>query len=512
MDKRQSGTLLHPTSLPGKYGIGDLGTEAYKFIDFLEETGQSLWQVLPLGPTGFGDSPYASFSTHAGNPLMISPQILMDQGFLEEDDFIHEPVFDKKSVDFGSLIPWKKNLLNKAVEQFQVESFKNSHFQDFCREESHWLDDYSLFISIKEYYDIKALSQGVSGAMWSNYWDKDIALKEPNAVKKWRNFLQTEIEKNKILQFFFFEQWLKLKQYANKKGIQIIGDIPIFVASDSVDVWANRELFLLNGDGSPQFVAGVPPDYFSQTGQLWGNPLYNWKNMEKKNFNWWIERIQGVLKLVDIIRIDHFRGFESFWQVPAANTTAEEGTWVKAPGKKLFSRVINVLGTLPILAEDLGSITEEVTELRDYFNFPGMRILQFAFDMTEGEVGLDPDNLFLPHNYIPASVVYTGTHDNATMRGWLEACKDEELDYIREYSGYGGDDLVWLFIRMALSSTSAYCIIPMQDYLEQDDSSRMNTPSTVGGNWTWRYTEDMISENLKERIFKLNRLYGRIVR
>ena len=507
--KRKSGVLLHPTSLPGKHGIGDLGKEAFDFIDFLKSTGQTLWQVLPLGPTGYGDSPYASFSTHGGNPMLISPQILMEKGFLSADDFNDEPIFDIKTVSFGEIIPWKKDLLGKAAGVFQKKAVNDEAYLKFCAEEAHWLEDYSIFMAVKEYFDEKARREDVHGAMWSNFWDKDIALKEPEAVTRWTEKLGGEIEKNKILQFFFFEQWLKVRTYANDMGIKIIGDIPIFVASDSCDVWSNRDLFLLNHDGSPSSVAGVPPDYFSETGQLWGNPLYDWDAMEKNNFKWWIERFRGTLKLVDIIRVDHFRGFEAFWQVPAGNDTAVEGQWVKAPGVKLFTEVRKEMGSLPVLAEDLGLITKEVYDLRDRFNFPGMRILQFAFDEAEGDTGLDPDNIFLPHNYVSNSVVYTGTHDNATMKGWLDSCTSKELKFIRSYFGYDGGDLVWQFIRLALSSVSSYCIIPMQDILELDDSARMNIPSTLGGNWSWRYSEDMVDREIKEKLLAMTQIYGR---
>ncbi|MDA3809910.1 MAG: 4-alpha-glucanotransferase, partial [Spirochaetaceae bacterium] len=506
--KRKSGVLLHPTSLPGDFGIGDLGKEAYSFIDFLEQSGQTLWQVLPLGPTGYGDSPYASFSTHAGNPLLISPQELKEQGFLSEDDLKDKPEFKSNSVDFGSLIPWKSEILNKAASTFLKESSTNKAYRTFCMEESSWLEDYSLFMALKEFFDEKARSEGIDGVMWSNYWDKDIALREPKALKFWEDKLEIEIEKNKILQFFFFNQWLLLKKYANGKDIEIIGDIPIFVASDSADVWSNRELFLLNKDGSPSSVAGVPPDYFSETGQLWGNPLYDWKVMEKNHFRWWISRIKGTLKLVDIIRVDHFRGFEAFWQVPAGEETAVQGQWVKASGMKLFTEVRKILGTLPILAEDLGVITDEVNDLRDSFEFPGMRILQFAFDSAEGDNGLNPENIFLPHNYIHNSVVYTGTHDNSTMKGWLDNCTKEEMSFIREYTGYDGENLVWFFIRMALSSTSDYCIIPMQDFLELGDEARMNIPSTLGGNWCWRYSKDLIDDQLIKKILRMTWIYG----
>lgn len=357
--------------------------------------------------------------------MLISLQTLVEDGILTESELENEPDSDSASIDFGAIIPWKKSILKKAAEKFTV-SYKTGDFDRFCHEEAHWLDDYALFMAVKEHFDAKALAEGIHGAMWSNYWDSDIALREPRAVKKWSEDLAGEVENHKVLQYFFFQQWLKVKDYANARGIEIIGDIPIFVAADSADVWSNRELFLLNKDGSPSSVAGVPPDYFSETGQLWGNPLYDWNAMEKNKFRWWIERIRGTLKLVDIIRVDHFRGFEAFWQVPAGNDTAVDGKWVKAPGQKLFRQVRKVLGTLPVLAEDLGVITEEVNALRDEFGFPGMRILQFAFDYAEGEAGLDPDNIFLPHNYIANAVVYTGTHDNSTMRGWLDNSKEEE--------------------------------------------------------------------------------------
>lgn len=506
---RKNGVLLHPTSLPGKYGIGDLGPEAFRFIDFLEESGQTLWQVLPLGPTGYGDSPYASFSTHAGNPMIISPDLLLKEGYLSDPDFENMPDFDPQCIDYGQLIPWKKGLLNKAAETFTVKDKEPDSFLSFCEEEAHWLDDFSLFMAVKEHFDEKAREENVHGAMWSNFWDKDIALKEPKAVEAWSFKLEREILVHKILQFFFFEQWLALRNYANDKSIEIIGDIPIFVASDSADVWSNRELFLLKDDGSPSSVAGVPPDYFSETGQLWGNPLYDWKAMKKNKFQWWIERIRGTLKLVDIIRVDHFRGFEAFWQVPAGNKTAEKGKWVNAPGIELFKEVRKVLGELPILAEDLGVITPEVNELRDMFHFPGMRILQFAFDSAEGDEGLDPHNIFLPHNYIPNSVVYTGTHDNSTMKGWLDSSKKEEQDYIRQYTAYEGKNLTREFVRMAMASVSAYCIIPMQDLLELDDKARMNIPSTLGGNWMWRYEAKAITDDLTERLEKQTELYGR---
>ncbi len=508
--KRKSGILLHPTSLPGADGIGEIGSEAYSFVDFLEESGQTLWQVLPLGPTGYGDSPYASFSTHAGNPMVISLQTLKENGLLEEKDFSEKPSFCQSKIDFGVLLPWKKRILMVAADRFLNDKKMFDKYKQFCRDESSWLEDYSLFMALKSFFDNKAAMDKIDGAMWSNYWDKDIALRESQALIKWKKLLNKEIEKEKVLQYFFFDQWLKLKKYANEKKISIVGDIPIFVASDSCDVWANREFFLLDPSGNPLSVAGVPPDYFSKTGQLWGNPLYNWDKMEKNNFKWWLDRIKCTLRMVDIVRVDHFRGFEAFWKVPSLSKTAIDGEWIKAPGKKLFLEIEKELGSIPILAEDLGLITEEVEKLRDFFNFPGMRILQFAFDSEEGDTGLNSDNIFLPHNYVKNSVVYTGTHDNATIKGWLANCNKEELQYLKNYCGYNGEDFVWLFIRMALGSVSAYSIIPMQDYLGLGDEARMNIPSTLGGNWVWRMEKGDCSKELSKRLFEITKLYGRI--
>lgn len=507
---RKSGMLLHPTSLPCEFGVGDLGPGAYSFVDFLEQCGMTLWQVLPLGPTGYGDSPYASFSTHAGNPMLISPELLKDEGYIHDSDLIGMPSFEKGRVDYGLLIPWKKQLLTTAAKRFINKSADKVSFDKFCMDESLWLNDFALFIAVKESFDKKATLEGVNNSMWSSYWDKDIALREEVAIKKWSIKLEKEILYNKVIQYLFFEQWLRIKNYTNNKGIQIVGDIPIFVAPDSVDVWANRELFLLDDNGKPTCVAGVPPDYFSETGQLWGNPLYNWKVMEKRNFKWWIDRIKSTLKMVDIIRVDHFRGFEAYWEVPANEVSALNGQWIKAPGFKLFKEISKCLGELPILAEDLGVITKEVTDLRDSFNFPGMRILQFAFDSTEGDAGINPKNAFQPHNFINNSVVYTGTHDNSTMKGWIEKSKNIELDYIRNYFDYWGNDLVWLFIRNVLMSTSGYAIIPLQDYLELGDEARMNIPSTTGGNWSWRYDPNKLTKILSEKIMKYNTMYGRI--
>ncbi len=512
--ERRSGILLHPTSLPGDLGIGELGTEAFRFVDFLEKAGQSLWQVLPLGPTGYGDSPYASFSTFAGNPMMISLEKLAEEGWLSRGDLDSRPDFPRGGVAFGELQEWKRPLLDQAARAFLERSEKEAPgeagaYQAFCRDHAHWVEDYALFMAVKEDYDRKAREEQRDGAMWSNYWDRDIRLREPAAVEAWREKKAGEIELRKVLQYFFYTQWRAVKAYANSKGIQIIGDIPIFVAPDSVDVWANRELFLIDGDGQPSVVAGVPPDYFSETGQLWGNPLYDWKAMEKRGFRWWLDRIEHMLEMVDIIRIDHFRGFEAYWEIPKGETTAIKGRWVKAPGKKLFETVKEELGTLPILAEDLGLITPEVEELRDYFGFPGMNVLHFAFDAKESG-RLDPSNLFLPHNHRFNSVVYTGTHDNDTTAGWFSERTAEEKDLIERYMNSGEADVVWDFIRLAEASVARFAVIPMQDLLRKGTQARMNTPSTLGGtNWAWRFVGDEELDAVARNIRELVELYGR---
>jgi 4-alpha-glucanotransferase len=401
-------------------------------------------------------------------------------------------------------------LLEKAAHNFLANAAieRRAEFDEFCAEKAGWLDDFSLFMAVKEEFDRKAQEEDVFGAMWSNYWDKDIALRKPQALKRWREKKAETIAVKKVLQFYFYQQWTALKQYANENGIKIIGDIPIFVAPDSVDVWANRDLFYLDDQGQPTVVAGVPPDYFSETGQLWGNPLYRWGVMKKNGFKWWIHRIESTLNLVDIIRIDHFRGFAAYWEVPAGEETAIKGRWVKAPGMDLFQAIDQALGRLPILAEDLGVITADVEELRDHFGFPGMRILQFAFDSKEaGE--LNASNPFLPHNHTFNSVVYPGTHDNDTTRGWYNQRSDEEKDLIRRYIASESQDVVWDFIRMAMSSVARFAVIQMQDILGLDSDARMNTPSVLGGNWAWRYRSEALNAWSWNRLRELVELYGR---
>jgi 4-alpha-glucanotransferase len=507
---RSSGVLLHPTSLPGPYGIGELGDVAYKFIDFLAEARQSLWQILPLGPTGYGDSPYASFSSFAGNPLLISLDWLVLEGDLDISDLSNRPVFSIDQVDYGSVITWKVPLLEKAAKTFlkHAKANRQADFEAFCARHAHWLDDYALFMAVKQTFDRHAIEANIFGAMWNNYWDKSIALRQREAVVRWQTEQADAIVVHKTLQFFFFQQWDALKKYANKKGIRIIGDIPIFVAPDSADVWANRDLFQLDRQGRPKVVAGVPPDYFSLTGQLWGNPLYNWQALEAQNFDWWVKRVEGALHFVDILRIDHFRGFEAYWEIPAGEKTAIKGKWVKAPGNTFFKALQAALGELPIIAEDLGVITQPVIAMRERFGFPGMRVLQFAFDANEaGSSGAT--NSFLPHNFDQHTVVYTGTHDNDTTRGWYDKRTESERDLVRRYLARDGNDIAWDFIRLALSSTAAFAIIPFQDALNLGSNARMNTPSTLGGNWVWRYRPDALSWWVANRLAEMVNLYGR---
>lgn len=478
---------MHPTSFPVTPGIGTIGTQAFHFIDWLHEAGQSLWQVLPLGPTGYGDSPYASFSTFAGNPLLIDLDCLKDDGLLSQNDIL-PPAYIKSygPVDFGSVVWWKLPLLKKAADALLSKN-ETEAFARFKRDQSFWLDDYSLFMSIKEHYDKKARDADLFGKLWNNYWPTELATRKADALKLWETAHHHEIQQHNAIQFFFFTQWHTLKAYANSRGISIIGDIPIFVASDSADVWANQRLFQLNSDGTSKFVAGVPPDYFSATGQLWGNPLYDWDAMRQEEYSWWIHRIQSTLSMVDYIRVDHFRGFEAYWSIPAGESTAIHGTWVKGPDHDFFSAVKAKLGDIPILAEDLGLITDEVKTLRDDFTFPGMKVLQFAFDANEaGKEGYT--NAFLPHMYPRNCLVYTGTHDNDTMQGWIDDASDIEINMIHAYLGghFEKKDSVDELIRIALFSPAVFAIFPLQDIYKLGKEARMNTPATTGKNWTWR--------------------------
>ncbi len=515
--QRRSGILLHPTSLPGTPGIGTIGSQARAFVDWLEAAHQTLWQILPLGPTGYGDSPYASFSTFAGNPLLIDLEDVVERGWAEAAS-IEPPDYISRSgpVDFGAVVWWKLPVLKAAATYFLQHASAQDlgAYKDFVAQQGFWLESYSSFMSIKEFYDKQAQEEQVAGAMWSNYWPKDLARHQDAAVEKWRNQHQQEIEVQKVIQFFFFTQWRELKEYANGKGIAIIGDIPIFVAADSADVWANQRLFQLDENGRARAVAGVPPDYFSATGQLWGNPLYDWDAMAADGYDWWIARIKAALELVDYIRIDHFRGFQDYWAVPAGEKTAEKGQWLPGPAHRLFQTIQDRLGDTPIIAEDLGVITEEVRRLRDDFGLPGMKILQFAFDLKEAG-GSGCVNTFLPHMYSPNCVVYTGTHDNDTMEGWLSKASEAELGLIGEYLAGPGEtcprrELCRRLVQLAIASTAKFAVIPLQDIYGLGSQARINTPSTSDGkNWIWRMEENMLRQDVALWLRQLGLLYGR---
>lgn len=497
--KRLSGILLHPTSFPSPYGIGDLGEEAYTFIDFLADAGQHLWQILPLTHTGYGDSPYQSFSAFAGQPLLISPLHLVRLGLLGEQELFDCPLAHPEHVDYGAVIPWKDKILTLAYSRFPQKLQENwelrEDFQKFCEKSREWLDDYALFMAVKKAHN---------GASWLE-WEDEYRTPSEEYKGQLLEKLAEDIGYYRFLQFIFFAEWKKLKTYANKKDIQIIGDIPIFVSMDSADIWANQHLFQLDSKGYPLSVAGVPPDYFSATGQLWGNPLYNWDAHKEQGFSWWISRIRTQLENLDILRIDHFRGFEAYWSIPYGEETAVGGQWIKAPGHELFQAVRQELGEeLPIIAEDLGIITAEVDALREAFHFPGMKVLQFAFDSTgEGS--------YLPHQYTsPECVCYTGTHDNDTTLGWYETLRDECKDKVRAYAyNQEVDKLPLDLIRIAIGSIANYAIFPLQDVLCIGSKGRMNIPGTASGNWNWRYLRGSLNPELAEELKRITILYGR---
>ncbi len=488
--------MLHPTSLPSRFGIGELGLEAYRFIDFLVESSQQLWQILPLGPTGYGNSPYACFSALAGNPLLISLEQLQEQGLLTEEDFAELPEFPVDQVDFDQVIKTKIPLLQKACENFRTKGspIQQKEFITFCESKTHWLDDYALFMSIREAHN---------GASWHN-WERNISKSHPEVLEEWRQRLESQVYFHKFLQFEFFRQWSKLKLYANSLGIQIIGDIPIYVAHDSADVWAHPEIFTLDEETrEPSLMAGVPPDFFSSTGQLWGNPVYKWDKLQQDNFAWWVERFESLLEYVDIIRIDHFRGFQAYWVVDRGETTAINGRWVEAPGTEFFQVLNDKLGKLPIMAEDLGEITPEVYELRDRFDFPGMKILHFAF-------GGGPDNPYLPFIYPRNCVVYTGTHDNNTTVGWFNELSEGEKENVLRYLGaLSSEGINWDLIRLAVGSVANQAIIPLQDILGLGGEAQMNFPGKATGNWGWRYQPGALTEELRDRLKALTYTYGR---
>lgn len=492
--ERSSGILLHPTSLPGPYGIGDIGPQAFSFVDFVADSGCGLWQVLPLGPTGYGDSPYQCFSAFAGNPYLISPDGLLEDGLLGPLDLTDLPPFPADRVDYGWVIPWKLDLLARAWERFSSTPHHplQQEFAAFCRQQAAWLDDYALFMALKDAYQ---------GAPWTQ-WPASLRDREPDALESIRQQHAQAVDRYRFYQFIFFRQWKRLRAHANGRGVKIIGDIPIFVAHDSADVWAHPELFYLDKTGRPTVVAGVPPDYFSPTGQLWGNPLYHWEIHKKTGYAWWLARFRATLELVDIIRLDHFRGFAGYWEVPGDAPTAETGRWVPGPGADFFATVREKLGGLPIIAEDLGEITPDVIALRDQFNLPGMKIMQFAFS--------GPENPFLPHNFVPNCVAYTGTHDNDTAMGWYHTAPEHERDYARRYLAVDGSNFAWDLIRAAWRSVAVFAIAPMQDLLSLGSEARMNFPGRPAGNWMWRMPADALRPDIRERLREFNGLYGRL--
>ncbi len=493
---RASGILLHPTSFPSPFGIGDLGINAYQFIDFLKESCQQYWQILPLGPTGFGNSPYMCYSAIAGNPLLISPEKLKHKGFLVDTDFIDLPEFSEDRVDYELVIKTKIPLLQKACTNFKnnANPEQQQAFTEFCQSKAYWLDDYALFMALKEHE---------KSASW-HYWKPELSKRKQQVIEAAKLHLVSELFYHKFLQYEFFHQWSELKQYANEAGIHIIGDMPIYVAHDSADVWANPDIFCLDEEtGEAKLMAGVPPDYFSITGQFWGNPVYNWEELEKQDFQWWIQRFESTLDYVDIIRIDHFRGFQAYWAIPKGEETAINGKWIQAPGERLFSTIRNKIGKLPVLAEDLGFITPEVVELRNHFDFPGMKVLHFAF-------GSNPDNPFLPFNLPRNCIMYTGTHDNDTTIGWFEQISDYELYNLLTYIGcISPDGVHWDLIRLALTSVADQTIIPLQDIFGLGSQARMNFPGKTEGNWEWRYQQQILIPEISEKLRNLTKLCGR---
>ncbi len=492
---RSGGILLHPTSLPGRFGIGDIGPPALHWVDFMAEAGCGLWQMLPLGPTGFGDSPYQCFSAFAGNPYLISPEGLLEDGLLVNGDLDQIPDFSAQRVDFGIMIPWKIELLGRAFEHFKSSRPKKlqAEFERFREMERKWLDDYSLFMALKEVH---------SGAAW-NRWETSLRERKPEIIDKACKELRDVIERHEFWQFIFHRQWEALHEHAHAKGITLIGDAPIFVAHDSSDVWAHQELFYLDDRGRPKVQAGVPPDYFSPTGQLWGNPLYRWRAHKADGYRWWIERLRTMLKLVDLIRLDHFRGFVGYWEVRGSAKTAEKGRWARGPGKDFLRAMRADLGELPLIAEDLGVITPEVVDLRDSFGLPGMKIMQFAF-------GGNPKDAFLPHHYSRHCVVYTGTHDNDTSAGWYGRVSESERSFYRRYLDRDGSSPSWDLIRACWASVADFSLAPMQDFLEIGNEARMNYPGKPDGNWAWRMQDSDLSPQLGERIRDLNYLYDRL--
>lgn len=497
MNRRGSGILLHITSLPSAYGIGDLGQGAYKFVDFLRQAKQSFWQVLPLNPTEQfqGNSPYSSSSAFAGNPLLVSPELALEDGFLSKSDIPPVPDFPAETVDYPAVIEYKKKILEAAYKHFKHKKDKST-YERFSFLNSSWLDDYALFTAIKHKFQ---------ESPW-NKWDKELRDRNPQALQQAKKQLAESIEKEKFIQYLFFKQWFRLKGHCNSQGIKIIGDIPIYVNLDSADAWSNQALFKLNAEKQPLFVAGVPPDFFSATGQLWGNPVYDWKALKASGYRWWIQRMEHVLKLFDITRIDHFRGFVAYWEVASGESTAAGGKWVELDAENFFSALLKHFFSLSIIAEDLGMITADVREILYRFGFPGMKVLLFAFGEDK------PLHPYLPHTYEKNCVVYSGTHDNNTVRGWFDKeANPEDKKRLFSYIGreVAAEDVHWEFIRLAMMSVANMVIFPLQDILGLGEETRMNLPSTTQGNWQWRNTAQQLSDALSKKLLKLTQTYAR---
>jgi 4-alpha-glucanotransferase len=490
--ERSSGVLLHISSLPGEGGIGCMGKDAYLFIDFLAQTRQKIWQILPLGPVGYGNSPYQCYSAFAGNPMFIDVEQLLADRLISKLPF-PDQAFKTKKVEFERVGEWKSAIFREAFAGFQknFDRYKDEYIV-FMGHNSWWLDDYALFRSLKTKFQ---------DTVW-NAWKKKLVNRDHHTIQEYFQELHAEIDFHRFLQFIFFRQWFKLKAYANSKGIRIIGDIPLYVSFDSVDVWANQDIFLLDGDSKPTQVGGVPPDYFSETGQLWGNPVFDWERVAERDFDWWLARIHFNLRMFDQVRVDHFRGLESFWSIPAEEETAIIGEWLPAKGHELFRKLKEQLGTLEVIAEDLGIITPEVEKLRDDFNLPGMKVLQFAF-------GSGASNTNLPHNYSSNFLVYTGTHDNDTSLGWLNSIEKKERKFLHRYVAGSGKQFVRNFMELAWASAAHTAIAPMQDVLGLDSEARMNTPGIANGNWDWRFTWSQVRSNHKVFLKQITEKYNR---
>lgn len=504
LDQRRAGLLLHPSSLPGRFGIGDLGPACITFLDWLHATGLAYWQILPLGPTGYGDSPYQCFSAFAGNPLLVSPELLVRDGLLEQDTLDSWPEH-RGAVDYGFIHDHKHEVLHQAYQSFlsNPPAGLRDQYEEWIKRPNvnKWLDDYALFKALKKHNDNKC---------WVE-WPADEKLYKASALKAARKSLAEDVEYQKFIQFLFFEQWEKIRAEAAARGIEIIGDAPIYVSFDSADTWANQSEFQLDANGNPIAVAGVPPDYFSSTGQLWGNPLYKWEAMEKKEFSWWADRMNAIFETVDIVRLDHFRGFMGYYAVPFGDPTAENGEWEKGPGAAFFKAMKKAIGDLPIIAEDLGEITKDVTEVRCQFDLPGMVILQFAWSPAALDpMVADPNNHFLPHRHELNSVVYTGTHDNDTTIGWWRnTSTEEERRAMQIYLSVDGNLPNWDLIRSGMRSVAKTFVMPAQDLLDLDSDARMNLPGRATGNWTWRLQEGQLSHELTQRLRELMLIYER---